>query len=116
MLAGIEYKLWGGGHRGETVISTATTRLRYDYQTNQSSMIGLMNEKRSYAGATMFNGKIIGGLHGEKHLNSAEVCDPEVNQWPLIEEKCCLDAETLPALPTYSCLCLKRIKWHLSHV
>jgi N-acetylneuraminic acid mutarotase len=51
-------------------------------------MIAAMNETRSNASAIMLCGKIyiIGGLNGEKHLNTAEVYDPEVNQWTFTEQ------------------------------
>jgi kelch-like protein 10 len=73
-----------GGFDGSVALNTAE---RYDYQTNQWSMIAPMNEKRCSAGGAVLNGKIyITGGYNDRVLNSAEVYDPEVNQWTLIRE------------------------------
>jgi kelch-like protein 10 len=64
------------------------TAERYDYKTNEWSLIAPMNMPRSEASATALNGKvyIVGGTDDWGCLNSAEVYDPESNQWTAIRD------------------------------
>lgn len=72
-----------GGYDGYHRQKTAE---RYDYKTNQWSLIAPMNVQRSDASATTLNDKIYitGGFDGHDCLNTAEVYDPNTNQWTMI--------------------------------